>query len=358
MTDRTINEFRNAELVPNQGGSNAYLVRFGEEDYEMVNKTGRNRLLLETDLLEAAEDGDLGFTEDSDAVLFEADLEADEYVIRVEGDDDLPLPSEYEEEALTAYVERDWDELYDLYYSIMSDRVRVDVVSDLTSRFSDDQDRIETTRDGWVIDDAFVVRWDAENYLTEEVEQHRVDGGDTVEIDETRQARVLNFPELPDSAEVENRGETLMLTNQELQFLATVECLLDPEEYLSDDEAERVEELSEWGTDPIAAAARSARVEGFTDEKSGLYHGHGLYKHTLDMLGVTDEAMERLFYNSFDHAGVHELRVRQDEFENAPYEVFADAPNTDSEKWEKIAYTSEQAPIPQHVRSDINERFV
>lgn len=357
MSEFTIAELREAEVVPNQGGANAYLCRFGEGDYRMVNRTPKYRLLLETDLLEQAEGGSTN-TVDDQYVTFTADVDNDRYHLTVDGQR-LNIPTDYEDSVLEAYADGDWEELVEIHEEIVANRVRVGLMDRFMPRFEEARDdgRLSKGEEGWIIDDTFIVNWEAENYLTEAVDTHVVKGGDTVRADEEQPARELRF-DIPDQVNVADpSGNDVELSQREARFLASVEALLNPQDYLREEDADYVERAVENVKDPIASLARTAEVTGFTDEKSGLYHGHGLQKHTLDMLGVTDAAVERLFYNSHDHAGVHEMWARRDEFRDAPYSVFSDSANDDSDKWEKIRSTSGNAPIPSSVRQDINERF-
>lgn len=362
MSEFSIDELRDAEIVPNQGGPNAWLVRFGESDYRTVPRTPKHRLLLETDVLQRAEGGDTHrITEDGDTVAhvtFTADVDADRYHLTVDGRR-INVPADYEDQILNAYADDDWLGLMSLHETIVDNRVRVGLMDRFMPRFAEAREdgRLRKGEDGWVVDETFIVQWNGENYLTEQVDTHVVSGGDAVRADESKEARQLEF-DIPDDVTVRDpSGNDVDLSSREARFLATVECLLNPDEYLTSAEADYVERAVENVQDPIASLARTATVSGFTDEKSGLYHGHGLRKHTLDMLGVTDEATERLFYNDFDHAGVHEMYARRSEFENAPFDVFEDASNDDAGKWERIEATSRKAPIPSDVRADIDSRF-
>lgn len=356
QNDFTIDELRDVEVAAERG--NAYLVRFGEDDYRHVNRTPKHELLLETDVLDRIDGGLRLDADDGRAVTAHADFEADRYRLEA-GGRSVTVPSSYEERFLELLAEEDGEALRELHEEIVSERVRVGLMDQFMPRFAEarDEGRLHKGQDGWVIDDTFVVHWNGENYLAEGVDTHVVENSEAVKADEERQARVLSF-DLPDETTLETpAGQGVEIDEREAKFLATTECLLNPREYLTDEEADRIEAMTESVNDPIASFARTARVKGFTDEKSGLYHDHGLRKHTLDQLGVTEEAEERLFYNSHDHAGVHEMKRRREEFEDAPFEVFEDAPNDDPEKWERVEYTSKQAPIPQNVRSDIDSRF-
>lgn len=365
MSEFTIAELREAEIVPEQGGPNAWLVRFGESDYRMVPRTPKHRLLLETDLLERAEGGDTKVLDRDDGaqdhVTFTADVDSDSYHLTVNGNR-LKVPSDFENEVLEAYADEDFAELRRVHQDIVENRVRVGLMDRFMPRFADarDDNRLRKAGDGWVIDDTFIVQWNGENYLTEQVGTHIVESGEAVRADEEHPAREITFDIPDDEVEVDvpnTVDATVTLSAREARFLATAECLLNPQEYLTDVEADWVEDAVESVQDPIASLARTAQVSGFTDEKSGLYHGHGLQKHTLSDLGVTDEAIDMLHYNSFDHTGVWEMAVREQEFKNAPFNVFEDAANDDSSKWQKIRNTKDKAPIPSDVKQSLQQMY-
>jgi len=375
--DRTIEEMASAEVVPEMSGPEQWYLRFAESDYGFVSKTERNQILVETDLLEDARGG-IEYTVSGDRygrdapfeVAFVADFDADDYTLTVEGDERV-VPSDYENEVLRGVREEDPHRLIELHSQIVSTQVRRDVVNQFENRYineerrtlmqMDDEDyepRVEVTRDGWVIDDTFIVQWDAENYLVSDVEVHVRDGDRTVEADDSKQARELTFSAIDGEQTVETpSGDEVTLGEREQKFLATVEALLQPHKYLDEQAARDIRDMVELNEDAITAIAASARCSGFTDETDGLHHNHGLQKHRLQDLGVTDETVERLHHRGDGHSGVHELALREQEFRNADFDVFEDAGNTDSDKWRKINNTREKAPIPDRVRRDLNQMF-
>jgi hypothetical protein len=356
--ERTISELANAEIVEGQGGPNEWLLRFGEGDYDFVSKTERNRLIVETDMLGQAVDGVfLGVdreNHDDNAVLFEADLDNEMYRISTNGET-VHVPSRYEADALRALREEDGEALLDVFLNTRAEQVRQDNVALFMSRF--DLERVENTSEGWVIDDTFIVQWNGENYLVNDIPIHERQGGSTQVVDESKQARDLSF-NLPESVTAETpTGEEVELSQREQRFLATVEVLLNPFEYLDEEPAQAIEDVAEWANDPVSAAARTAQMNAFTDETDGLHHGHSIEKHRLGDLGVTQDAIDKLHYNDFGHSGVHELAYREQEFRNATFDVFTDAPNDDPDKWEKIRNTREQAPVPDRVHRNLEQMF-
>jgi hypothetical protein len=336
MSERTLSELANAEIVPDMGGPNAWLVRFGEGDYDTVNKSGKHTLLLKKDV--AIED-----SVSYGGIMVDYDLENDDVFLH-NGDDEVRVPDNKHEGVLWAVYDEDGPRLNKLFDELHVPTVRQGLMDMLMPRFRDEQTDIIKTGEGWLLNGDILVSWDASNSPVNVAQTHVVSGGTTVEADEDKEARDIRFS-LPNERTVAlPNGTRTKLDDVEMKFLTSVALILNtPQTGLYDD--------------GLSAAIHDSSVMAFTDTKSGLHHGHGLQKHTLDDLGVTEEAIDRLWYNEYDHTGVHELYVRRGEFENAPIDVFNDASNDDASKWQKMKRTSEKAPIPKHVRSDLEARY-
>jgi len=336
MSERTLSELANAEIVPNMGGENGWLVRFGEGDYDTVNKSAKNRLILE---------GEVGI-EDSvsyGGIIVDFDLEADEINLH-DGDNEVRVPATKHENVLWAVRDGDGPRLNDLFDELYVPTVRQGLMDMLMPRFRQADSDIRKTGEGWLINGDILVSWDGTNHPVNVATTHVVRGGDTVEADTEKEAREINFALSDDSAVQLPNGTTTSLDEVEMEFLTSVALILGQGQTGLYD-------------DGLSESIRDSNIVGFTDTKSGLHHGHGMRKHTLGDLGVTDAASDRLWYNDYDHTGVWEMAVREDEFKTAPIEVFEDAPNDDPSKWQKIHNTKEKAPIPKHIRSDLKERY-
>jgi len=114
--------------------------------------------------------------------------------------------------------------------------------------------------------------------------------------------------------------------------------------------------------DVIEDLTDQAEVTGFTDSKTGIHHGssrHDFQKHDVTDLNVTDDVRDMLWSNPYDHAAVHEMLLRKQEFVNNPdISVFKDRDDdSDSWKWDEIEKTSENAPIPPEVRDKLDRMF-
>lgn len=336
--DYNLSELAEAEIVPNQGGPNAWLVRFGEGDYDLVSKTAKHQLILEDGVLDR-DSFEYG------GVTVGVDFEADEYTLERDGNE-ARVPSEKQEHVLWSLHDEDGPRLNSLFDELHVPTVRQGLLDMLMPRFRENKADIRKTDDGWVVGGDILVSWDGSNHPVDVAQTHVVRGGDAVAADVEKEAREINFSYSGvDSLDVTlPNGTSTELEEVEVDFLATVGLI-----------------LGTGGTDlyddALSTVIENSNIVGFTDTRSGLHHGHSMGKHTLDMLGVTDDASDRLWYNSYDHAGVHEMKVRRDEFENAPIDVFEDAENDDASKWQKIENTSRKAPIPKSVRRDLEARY-
>lgn len=334
--DYSLEELNNAEIVPNQGGPNAWLVRFGEEDYDLVNKTAKNRLIIKDGVLDREQ-----FR--YDGVTVDVDFENDRYELTRDGNS-VTVPPEKHEHVLWSLYDEDGPRLNRIFDELHVPTVRQGVMDMLMPRFREHRTDVQKTERGWLVGGDILVEWDGSNHPVDVGQTHVVRGGEAVAADTEKQAREVNF-DLSDETEVTlPNGTSTDLNDVEMKFLTTVGLILDAG-------------ATDLYDDGLSQTIEDSHIVGFTDTKSGLHHGHSMDKHTLDDLGVTDEAIDRLWYNEYDHTGVHELNVRRQEFENAPISVFEDAPNDSANKWRMIESTSQKAPIPKRIRRDLEERY-
>jgi len=339
----TLEELATATIIPDMGGTESYLIGLNQtsgefERAEYVDKSARNTLLLKTD----------AFTEGKLTIgdyTLECDFRAD--VFRLDGPKTtVVVPERLEENVLWAAYDEDEDRLNSLYDDLTEDRVRVGVMDWFMPRFSSarENDDLRKVKDGWLVRDEILVNWSGENYAINTDETHIVSGDSTVVADETKPARDFNFGNT-EGFEAESPAGSVYLEPTEVEFLATVEAIL------------RENGQSSGKDDAIADYAMQTRVSGFTDTKSGIHHGHGLGKHTLGDLNVTDEVGEMLWSNSNDHTAVHEMALRRQEFENVDTDVFTDAPNDSDDKWQKIESTKRKAPIPPSIKQKLRAMY-
>jgi hypothetical protein len=336
MTERTLSELAGAEIVPDMGGDNAWLVRVSEGEYTTINKSAKNTLLLKDKV--PVED-----TVSHSGIMVDFDLEGDEILLH-DCDNQTRVPPEKHEHVLWAVHDEDGDRLNKLFDELYTPTVRQGVIDMLTPRFRRDDSEIAKTEDGWLLNGDILLSWDGSNHPVNVEQTHVVRGSRTKEADEDKEARSIDFDLADDSMVKLPNGTETELTEVEMKFLVSAALILG-------------HEANEFYQDGLTQSIKDSSIRAFTDTKSGLHHGHDMGKHTLDMLGVTDEAIERLWYHEYDHVGVWEMAARRDEFENAPIDVFENAPNTDASKWAKIESTKEKAPIPKSIRSDLEERY-
>lgn len=359
---RTTEEKLEAEVIAKSGPANdpdVYLVEYPDGSQEYEPSTPTNTALFEDGLFSQVQ-GHSEFQQTSTGITveLEADVENRNYVLTVDGTS-IPIPSDRAEDVINAFRGGEaGSNLYGLYEDIIEGQVRRHIVEQFHARFP--EDRVEQTPEGWVVDETFVVTYEGTNHLTD------LDPTDPYgnETDESKQAVYLDINASENREIVAPDGERVELTPLDQEFITQVEGLLYPEDYFGVELVDEIEQHKAEGKvldDVIENLTDQASVTGFTDSKTGIHHGssmHDFQKHDVSDLNVTDEVRDKLWSNPYDHAGVHELLLRKQEFINNPgIEVFRDADDSDSWKWNEIEKTSENAPIPPKVRDKLDSMF-
>jgi hypothetical protein len=346
--------------------TDTYLVHYGEDEsgepivqYEQNNYI--NRVIFGRDENDAGHYGEIQGTLSIGDVTLISDLHSRTFELTVDGHT-VVVPDEKHEELLDGAIEavefQSSAVLRSVYEEILDGRVREGQVNAFADRY--DEDRVTVTDEGWEIDETFLVTWDGENYLTTGVEKTDEMGARPGPSNDQAVEFDFETPE-SDRTVADPNGTERVLYPDEQSFLATVEVLLYPDDYVGQELVEEIEQkrqqesIEDLITD-IASQGNEA-VEGFISPTSGVPHGHSFEKHTLDDLNVTEEAIDHLHYDQYDHAGPHELLKRRDYFENASYDVFEDADNDDETKWAKIESTADKAYIPPSVEDELREMF-
>lgn len=367
---RTTNEKLAAELIATSGPSNdpdVYLVEYSDGTHAYEPATPTNTVLFEDGLFEEV-NGTHSFHHNNKQITVVADVFSRNYTISVSGNE-VAVPDDYADDLVDAFTSHNTAEIvHDLYYDIIEGQVRRDVVDSFLDRFP--EDRVEIEASGWVIDDTFVVTYEAENYLLNQDTVYVRKSDDMVEADESKQAVDLEFNIDDEATLATATGETVTATAREQEFVATVECLLYPADYLGAELVDEIEQhKAEAFADGIEDIASTATVTAHTDTKTGNHHGHGFDKHRaineaaagdLDStLGMTEEAVDMLYFNDYDHAAPHELIARRQEFENAPFDIFADddVANDDNRRWTAISKAKSSAPINDEHQRQIEQMF-
>jgi hypothetical protein len=368
---RTNSEKQDASIIATSGPADdpdVYLVEYpdGEQVYEPATPT--NIALFEDDLYVHVQGyTDLGHV-DGAHVELDADIENRDYEVTVDGQS-IPIPDDQVKQVIRAFqTGSPGSHLLDLYDSILDGQVRRNTIEQFESRFP--SDRIQQTAKGWIVDDTYLVTYEAENYVTTVDTVYERKSDDMVEVDGSKPGVDLTLNIDGETTVPTPDGETVTVDEKEQRFLATVECLLFPEDYLG---AKLVDEIEQTKAadfdDTIEDIADSASVGGYTDNVTGNWHRHGFDKHraiseaaagTLDAsLGMTEEAIDKLYFNDYDHAAPHELLARREEFENAPFDIFEDedAGNSDFNRWKAIEKAKDSAPINDEHHRKIRSMF-
>ena len=138
-----------------------------------------------------------------------------------------------------AIEEGDLDPILDIYEKIIDTQVRRDVVKDLKEVLPNiDEQRIEVTDRGWLIDGYYVVDWTASVYVVTDdpdSEDYVRGGGGVQTVEKDHEFVELTPSSKPERKKVKLNGETLIVGEREMMFLAKVEWLLNRAEYHPDE---------------------------------------------------------------------------------------------------------------------------
>jgi hypothetical protein len=154
------------------------------------------------------------------------------YILRVRGNTVETTPNQAEEvlEGIKdAAIDEDVKRLVELYDDIMSSQVRRPVVNALHKTFDEDT-RIQITSRGWLVDDFYLVNWEASMYLRHndpDEPDYQRGGGGVTETDRSYEFVQLSLRRDIEPIEVAIKGETYRLTEREMLFLAKVKWLLN-----------------------------------------------------------------------------------------------------------------------------------
>ena len=163
------------------------------------------------------------------------------YILRVNGDTVETTPKQAERVLRgikDAAVDQQFQRLVSLYDTIRSQQVRREVVNALHSTFSENE-RISRTPSGWLVDDFYLVNWEASMYAKtddpDEVDVKR-SGSGVVEMDRSFEFVQLTMRRDVEPVEVRINGEAFRLTEREMLFLGKINWLLDRRHYHPDGE--------------------------------------------------------------------------------------------------------------------------
>lgn len=136
-----------------------------------------------------------------------------------------------------AIEDGDLDPVLDVYEEIIDKQVRRDVVNELLTRLPKfPNERIEVTESGWLIDRYYLIDWTASVYTKEnnDEQNYRRDSGTVEAFDKSFEFVELEPKHVPDRQKIRLDGETVLVGEREMLFLAKAEWLLNRHEYHED----------------------------------------------------------------------------------------------------------------------------
>jgi len=161
------------------------------------------------------------------------------YILRVRGNTIETTPSQAEDVlkgVKDAAIEEDLQSLVEVYDEIISNQVRRSVVNALLKTFDEDN-RINRTSRGWLIDDFYLVNWEASMYLKHndpsEPDYKRGTGG-VIETDQSYEFVQLQLRRDIEPVRITIKENTYRLTEREMLFLAKVKWLLNRRQHHPD----------------------------------------------------------------------------------------------------------------------------
>ena len=213
-----------------------------EEGQPVLKKaTAENVLLYDPEDELPFDDGLHGFMSGKEAlVLSEDDPEVivaptnNEYcyILRVRGKTVESTPRQAQdvlEGIRDALVDGNISPLVDIYDDIMANQVRRHVVNALSSTF-EEADRITESSRGWLVDDFYLVNWEASMYTRHndpDEGDYKRGGGGVRQTDRSFEFVQLNLRRDIEPIEVTIGGEKYRVTEREMLFLAKVKWLLN-----------------------------------------------------------------------------------------------------------------------------------
>lgn len=126
----------------------------------------------------------------------------------------------------------------DVHQEIVDSQVRRDVISPLIRTFDEDErKRIEEHSNGWLIDEFFLVTWEANLYARDDdadSDDYQRGGGGVVETDRSFELVQLRGARDLDSVTVSIGGRSIELSEREMLFLTKVKWTLHRRKYHPD----------------------------------------------------------------------------------------------------------------------------
>jgi len=167
-------------------------------------------------------------------------VDSHSYILNISGDIVETTPSQAEKILDGIYqslANDDLSKLRELHSEILSNQVRRDVVNALKKTFTKSS-RIEITANGWLVDDFYLVDWNAKMYAAND-DQDEADyvrsNGKAVKKDKSYEfVRLRHSVDQNDPIEVQIGTDMYNLTEREMLFLAKIKWLLHRRHYHPD----------------------------------------------------------------------------------------------------------------------------
>jgi hypothetical protein len=163
------------------------------------------------------------------------------YIVSIDGSVVETTPNQAEtflEGVYDALAEDDTDPIEKLHRSILSSQVRRFVVNALKHTFGESH-RIEIVANGWLVDEFYLVDWNANLYSKEndpDEGDYIRENGQAVQKDTSYELVRLRKSMQPDPDTITINGDEITLTEREMLFLAKVRWLLDRRHYHPDED--------------------------------------------------------------------------------------------------------------------------
>lgn len=221
---------------------NSLLVQEGSRAPELIDGTIENELLYVDGLSEFLNGNKGAKLSEQPEILVRSTRGGSVYEIRVNDRPVESMPSQADDvlRALKAVKdESNIDPILDVYEEIIDSQVRRDLMRMMMKGIPNiNEDRIEVTDRGWLIDSYYVVDWTASLYVTtddpDESDYVR-SGSDVKEVEKDHEFVNLRDSYSPERKKVKIDGDIVLVGEREMMFLSKVRWLLDRTQYHADE---------------------------------------------------------------------------------------------------------------------------
>lgn len=239
-----IDDPENPVLDVNTSGREVLAMLVHEESWsgpELVDGSSENVLLYIHELAEFL-DGELGAVLSKEPhISVQRTAAPSVYRIKVEDRPVESMPGQADDvlQALQEAIEEgDVDPILDIYEDILDSQVRRELVNTLKDVLPNiNEDRIEVTDRGWLIDGYYVVDWTASVYvITDDPDEddYEIQMGGVGKTEKDHEFVELTPGTKPERKQVKLNGEVTIVGEREMLFLSKVEWLLNRADYHPD----------------------------------------------------------------------------------------------------------------------------